>query len=1308
MHRIFNRQPMIRQLATALAGSAALTLASIPSGLCQEAEAGQAEQPAPAASPYEDLSQRPPAIRAMNAEDEKALRIAGYSLNSEIYDSRRKAWETAVEIFSATYGPDHPRTHFARIRLAEHLVEYRRYDEAEALLDAASAYFRREAPLGHPARFATLTAQRLLYLRQDKLDRLVPVLDAIIAEAAAQDAVLQPAISTAPTWLGLRAEADGDYREAERQHRLYLDSLIASGTTDPAALAYSAEVVARMLLRQGRYREAKDLLEPYYDQAVAAEKPDPDLVWSLGETMGEVSYNLYHFARSDAAFAKARELRKDDEFLNSLRSSATRMAVKKHELYARDKLISITFGDYMDRGEFSRMAEPDDFPEIRDDLGAAVVSAGASAYETRLKAFDDTEEMRRKVLQWFEQQLGPDHPKTSAARRDLAENLLGQWKPFAAEPLIQQAIAAQRKVLGVESVDVGLSLLVFAKILAAEGRRDEAYDTAESAAGVLGAVLGPQDFRTRQAVAFQAEIAALIGRKQQAGVLWQSLLDGFVLDPDVGSLTYLKQMFGQFQGGTRYQIDNQQCPSIAENEPLAKQLEELKKLTNDRELIETGYVILSEVYACHGRYAEAAAYYEQSQQLIGLQASLSADEFAVQKVRLVRAMLGNKAGLRDTGYGSITGIGNANGLSGTLSFAEDQARRLYLRRSTGSDSTDTIRARSRVSGGGRDLFDFVFATRLMLDWSIHEARDGSGPIKAVNGDSWKINMSFMAAQDMERASAARVLAQSAARLSTGDGPLAGLLREQQTLSDELVKLERRLTAASISSPLVPRGSNEDDSGRIQDRIGEVTTRLGEIDKAVLRDFPDYFAYAAPSTPTILDTQQAMASDEAVLLIRPSEGDVHVFLITRWDAAWHRVKGAAAEVDRLVAGLRCDLDPETCNKAGPDSTRGGMRSTGSAAWTEAEIANWIGYGFDRNAAWRLYDMLIAPIADVMDQQNEYLPDVRKIYTVASGSIASLPLGVLLTEKPADNGTDAIGAVFRDAPWLANRYTLVTLPSVASLQVRAPPPVQEASLQLSGYGDPVLADAQTGSTTARSGLGVFSATRDVTRADPGEIRKLKSLPGSRRELNALAELFGPENVRLSLSTDATEGRIKRDTDISHARNIIFSTHGVLPGDLGGIAEPGLVLTPPSDASDMDDGLLVASEAAELKLDADLLILSACNTATADSEGGSESLSSLARSFIYAGARGIYASHWRVSDDATAALMVTALSSRKAGLSRGDALAAAQRTVRTGLTPDGGPLPDWNPDWSHPSYWAPFVIISGSDAPPEEKPAAETVSS
>jgi CHAT domain-containing protein len=195
----------------------------------------------------------------------------------------------------------------------------------------------------------------------------------------------------------------------------------------------------------------------------------------------------------------------------------------------------------------------------------------------------------------------------------------------------------------------------------------------------------------------------------------------------------------------------------------------------------------------------------------------------------------------------------------------------------------------------------------------------------------------------------------------------------------------------------------------------------------------------------------------------------------------------------------------------------------------------------------------------------------------------------------------------------------------------------------------------------------------------------------ELTAMAAALKAPAGAVRLDMAATEGAVRTDKSLGDARVIAFATHGLLPDEIRGVSEPGLVFTPPSAPSPLDDGVLTASEAATLKLSADWVILSACNTATADSSA--DSLSSLSRAFLYAGARALLASHWRVSDEATAVLTVET-QREDVTQTRAVALQWAMRAVRTGKRADGSAVPGWTPDWAHPMMWAPFSLISTAD--------------
>ena len=209
-----------------------------------------------------------------------------------------------------------------------------------------------------------------------------------------------------------------------------------------------------------------------------------------------------------------------------------------------------------------------------------------------------------------------------------------------------------------------------------------------------------------------------------------------------------------------------------------------------------------------------------------------------------------------------------------------------------------------------------------------------------------------------------------------------------------------------------------------------------------------------------------------------------------------------------------------------------------------------------------------------------------------------------------------------------------------------------------------------------------TRDGTAiADVAMLRNLPSLPGTAQELDRIREALNAGPSTVHIQANATETAVK-SADLRHVRILAFATHGLMAGDLVDLSEPGLVLTPPAKPSTMDDGILTASEITSLNLDTDLVILSACNSASAN-KAGEAPLSGLARAFFYAGARSLLVSHWPVYDDVAPRITTTLLKARRDNpkLSGAEALQHAIIDIRN--DPDDSSL-------AFPSVWAPFVLV------------------
>jgi CHAT domain-containing protein len=306
-----------------------------------------------------------------------------------------------------------------------------------------------------------------------------------------------------------------------------------------------------------------------------------------------------------------------------------------------------------------------------------------------------------------------------------------------------------------------------------------------------------------------------------------------------------------------------------------------------------------------------------------------------------------------------------------------------------------------------------------------------------------------------------------------------------------------------------------------------------------------------------------------------------------------------------------------------------------------------------------------------------------------------------------GSDPQGLTpYRDVTWLGARQAITVLPAASSLKaLRAYAKASRAGKVYLGIGNPLLdgpdarfaelarkARASKGCPTAPTSVatlvtgqgGVVPVEIRGGLANVADIRAQMPLPETAEELCAVARDLKADPGEVRLGDRATETEIKRlsrSGELARYRVLHFATHGATAGELSSAREPGLILTPPSKGSEEDDGYLSASEIAALKLDADWVILSACNTA-ARGASSAEALSGIARAFIYAGARALLVSHWAVDSNATVKLITTAAAemARDASVGRAEAM----RRAMLALIEKGTPIE------AHPSYWAPFVVV------------------
>ena len=296
------------------------------------------------------------------------------------------------------------------------------------------------------------------------------------------------------------------------------------------------------------------------------------------------------------------------------------------------------------------------------------------------------------------------------------------------------------------------------------------------------------------------------------------------------------------------------------------------------------------------------------------------------------------------------------------------------------------------------------------------------------------------------------------------------------------------------------------------------------------------------------------------------------------------------------------------------------------------------------------------------------------------LGSLPFAVLVTKPPA---AIAKPADYQAVPWLIRRQAVTVVPAPSSLvALRRFAAEKHATDPFAGFGDPIFDGSD-----AKRGIDAASLYRGAE-ASEADLRRLPRLPETADELRAEAKALGAPDSSLHLGPGANITAL-RQLDLSRTRVLSFATHGLVAGDLPQLGEPALVLTPPARPTSEDDGLLRASEVSKLKLDADFVILSACNTAASDGAPGAEGLSGLAKAFFYAGARSLLVSHWPVDSEATVKLTTGLI--RATAVNPAIGRAEALQGAMLAMIDDPGN----GAEHAHPFFWAPF-ILAGEGGP------------
>ncbi len=858
--------------------------------------------------------------------------------------------------------------------------------------------------------------------------------------------------------------------------------------------------------------------------------------------------------------------------------------------------------------------------EVFSDRDPSFVSSmiDYSAILVRLGRFEEAEPLAAQALRLSREIYGQEEPKTLDALEHYAGILDDLGRSSEAEPLYADVLRLRREVLGERHPATLTSLGNYAFILQSLGRDNEADPILAEVLRLKKEVLGERHIDTLRSLSNYASNLARLGRPDEALPLFaEALRISRETLPENHQFT-----LGRLNsyGAVLADLNMHQ-----EAEPLiAEALRASRETLGDR----------------HPDTLESLSSYAGV--LFRLGRFTEAEPLAAEVVRLRRDVFGGSHPLTlsslETHAVLLSALGRVDDALPLLREAVLTSRqRITTLSSSGLQAqAQAQRENAQLRSNERFLADLIYAT----------ASGGQ-----LFGEP-EIQEGLEALQYASRSSTSKAITEAAAARYASDQGLDSLVQERQSLTSEWARAD-----ASLVEQLSEGSRSNADRGILQNRISAIETRLVEIDDRLRSEAPQYSAILNQPALDARAVTETLQPGEAFLLIVPTQIGTHVMVLTRESVQWVQSDLTENEINGAVRNLREGLEVSD---------------------------EYLPY-FDLEGASELYQALIAPV-------EETLEGIERLYVVADGELSRLPFGVLVASAPPVGADADDQDVLRSTDWLADRFALVQLPSLQSLSFIRKYGAErndQPTTSFMGFGNPVL-DGVALLRGARSGaISPVDAAELIGPAfggdaqplmDPTSLKRMARLPGTERELLDVRAALDTAQTSLFMGEEMTETAI-RSVDLSNVDILHLATHGLTSEQSGARAEPGLVFTPPENATAANDGYLSASEVVGLDLTAaDWVIMSACNTASPSGQAGETGLSGLSRAFFYAGARSLLVSHWPVFDEVAAKLTVGVLTRAENGQPRAEALQAAMIEIRNDETLNA----------SHPAVWAPFTLV------------------
>lgn len=497
-------------------------------------------------------------------------------------------------------------------------------------------------------------------------------------------------------------------------------------------------------------------------------------------------------------------------------------------------------------------------------------------------------------------------------------------------------------------------------------------------------------------------------------------------------------------------------------------------------------------------------------------------------------------------------------------------------------------------------------------------------------------------------------------LDTGTAKSIGAAAARQLVGDTASTAWRKVTDLEASKLIRARDlaalSRQPPNEQRQEQEILVRQQIELLDKQLNKAKADLQVvasgyYKLQEPVDLSDLQGTIGETEAAVLFYSGQKKTFGFIVRRDRVDAWRTDGGADDVANAVAQIRASV-----------TDVGGVDA------------------FDVASARALYTYLFGR-AEKGKENEDRLTGVQDLLVIVNGPLNELPMGLLIYEEPdLPGGIDGTYTheQMKHIPWLLRKVSVTHFPSLQVLgQTRqSNDKRQPATKAYIGLGNPTRPTEKQ-----------LLALGDNCKVDQITIQGLGKLDGTEREITTVAKTLGAPASSILTGPAFTRDMIK-DDKLSDYRVVHFATHATLPDDLPCFNQPAIQISIPEDKETAADGLLLLESVEKMKLNADLVVLSACNTAgKASTEAGhqmNDGLSGLTRGFLYAGARGVVISHWPAKDFVAPQLMKT-LFEKLPSQGAARALQQAQMALLDSAGSNGQPE-----IMAHPFAWAVFAVV------------------